>query len=63
MPGAGKGGRVKGPGGPREDMVPAKLSNGEFVMTARAVRGLGGGSRARGFRRMRRLMKKLERRK
>jgi hypothetical protein len=43
-------------------MVPARLSNGEFVMTARAVRGLGSGSRARGFRRMRKLMKKLERR-
>lgn len=41
MPGAGKGGKVKGPGGPKSDRVPARLSNGEFVMTAKAVRGAG----------------------
>ena len=41
MPGPGKGGKVKGPGGPKSDRVPARLSNGEFVMTAKAVRGAG----------------------
>ncbi|WP_306358702.1 MULTISPECIES: hypothetical protein [unclassified Nocardia] len=31
------GGRVRGPGGPRSDLVPAWLSDGEYVMTAAAV--------------------------
>ena len=32
---------VSGPGGEREDKIPAMLSDGEFVMTSRAVRGAG----------------------
>lgn len=35
---AAGGGGVKGPGGPREDKVPAWLSDGEFVMPAAAVK-------------------------
>lgn len=31
------GGRVQGPGGPREDKILARLSNGEFVVNARAT--------------------------
>lgn len=31
------GGMVRGPGGPRSDSVPANLSNGEFVVNARAT--------------------------
>lgn len=31
------GGWVSGPGGPRSDMIPAMLSNGEFVVNARAA--------------------------
>ena len=31
------GGYVSGPGGPREDKIPAMLSNGEFVINARAT--------------------------
>ncbi|WP_309633269.1 hypothetical protein [Aeromicrobium sp. SORGH_AS_0981] len=31
------GGRVEGPGGPRDDLIPALLSNGEFVVNARAT--------------------------
>lgn len=31
------GGLVRGPGGPREDRVPAMLSNGEFVVNAAAT--------------------------
>lgn len=31
------GGMVRGPGGPRSDSVPARLSNGEFVVNARAT--------------------------
>ena len=32
---------VSGPGGEREDKIPAMLSDGEFVVNARTVRGLG----------------------
>ena len=32
------GGYVTGPGGPRDDKIPAMLSNGEFVMNAEATR-------------------------
>ena len=37
-----KTGAIKGPGGPKEDKIPAMLSNGEFVMTAKAVQNAGG---------------------
>lgn len=30
----GSGGAISGPGGPRSDMIPAMLSNGEFVVNA-----------------------------
>lgn len=36
-----KGGKVKGPGGPKEDKVPALLSNGEFVLPVGAVKKFG----------------------
>lgn len=37
------GGRVTGPGGPREDKVgPVMLSNGEYVLPAKTVKALGG---------------------
>lgn len=32
------GGFVSGPGGPRDDQIPARLSNGEFVVNAAATR-------------------------
>lgn len=35
-------GRVRGPGGPTDDRVPAMLSNQEHVLSAREVRGFGG---------------------
>lgn len=35
------GGPVFGPGGPRDDLVPAWLSNGEYVIRAAAVREYG----------------------
>ena len=38
-------GEVKGPGTGTSDSVPAKLSDGEFVLTAKAVRGAGAGDR------------------
>ena len=34
-------GAVKGPGGPTDDAIPAKLSNGEFVMSAPATAFFG----------------------
>ena len=35
------GGRVSGPGGPKDDMVPAYLSPGEFVLPVGAVKKYG----------------------
>lgn len=40
--GFAKGGPVRGPGGPKGDKIPARLSDGEHVWTAREVRALGG---------------------
>ena len=36
-----KTGQISGPGTEKSDDIPAMLSDGEFVMTAKAVRGLG----------------------
>jgi len=37
-----KNGMINGPGGPKEDKIPAMLSDGEFVFTAKAVDNAGG---------------------
>ena len=37
-----KSGMVYGPGGPKDDLIDAKLSDGEFVFTAAAVDNAGG---------------------
>ena len=37
-----KTGMINGPGGPKDDKIPAMLSNGEFVFTAKAVDNAGG---------------------
>ena len=37
-----KTGMINGPGGPKEDKIPAMLSDGEFVFTAKAVDNAGG---------------------
>jgi len=47
----------------KADDVPAMLSKNEFVMTANAVRGAGGGSIEKGAQRMYDTMKKLEKRR
>lgn len=69
-----RGGMVEGPGTGTSDSIrariyqngrpveEARLSDGEFVMTNRAVRGAGNGDRARGAAEMYRMMNKLERR-
>ena len=54
------GGAVSGPGTGTSDSIPAMLSDGEFVMTAKAVRGMGGGSREKGAAKMYQLMNRLE---
>jgi len=55
-----RNGAISGPGGPRDDLIPAMLSDGEFVMNERAVRGAGGGNLALGTRRMYDLMNRFE---
>ena len=55
------GGEVNGPGTGTSDSVPARLSDGEFVLTAKAVRGAGGGDRDLGAARMYDMMSSLER--
>ena len=58
---AAGGGEVNGPGTGTSDSVPARLSDGEFVLTAKAVRGAGGGDRDIGAARMYEMMSELER--
>ena len=55
-----QGGESEGPGTGTSDDIPAMLSDGEFVMTAKAVRGAGGGDRREGAKRMYEAMDKLE---
>ncbi len=54
-------GPIYGPGTETSDDIPAMLSDGEFVMTAKAVRGAGNGSRQDGMRRMYDMMRTFER--
>lgn len=68
------GGFIEGPGTGTSDSIPAMiyqnggpvqeamLSDGEFVMTADAVRGAGNGNRAKGAAKMYEMMDRLERR-
>lgn len=58
---ANKGGKVDGPGTGTSDSIPARLSDGEFVFTAKAVRGAGDGSRMKGAKKMYEMMNKFER--
>ena len=55
-----QGGESEGPGTGTSDDIPAMLSDGEFVMTAKAVRGAGGGDRREGARKMYQAMDELE---
>ena len=69
---AAAGGYIEGPGTGRSDSVKAgifqngqkvqeaRLSDGEFVMTEKAVRNAGGGDREKGAARMYSLMNNLE---
>jgi len=69
-----EGGMIEGPGSGTSDSIPAKiyqdggpvqearLSDGEFVMTADAVRGAGSGNRGAGAAKMYEMMNQFERR-
>ena len=71
---AAQGGFIEGPGTGKSDSIPAMiyqnggpvqeaaLSDGEFVMTADAVKGAGGGNRAKGAAEMYKMMNQYERR-
>jgi hypothetical protein len=49
-PGRAAGGGISGPGGPKSDMIPAMLSDGEHVFTAADVDAMGGQSGVYSFR-------------
>jgi hypothetical protein len=55
-----KTGKINGPGTGTSDSIPAMLSDGEFVITAKAVRGAGNGSRREGAKKLYRMMHALE---
>ena len=55
-----KNGQIDGPGTGTSDDIPAMLSDGEFVFTAKAVRNAGGGDRREGAKKMYQVMKNLE---
>jgi len=54
------GGHSIGPGTGTSDDVPAMLSDGEFVVTAKAVENLGGGDRMEGAKKMYSMMNSLD---
>jgi hypothetical protein len=70
---AAQGGYIQGPGTGRSDSIKsgifqngqkvqeARLSDGEFVMTERAVRGIGNGDRRKGAAKMYEMMRQYER--
>ena len=60
LPEAAHGGEVIGPGTGTSDSIPARLSDGEFVMTAEAVRNAGDGDRDLGAARMYDMMRRFE---
>ena len=55
-----KTGKIDGPGTGTSDSIPAMLSDGEFVLTAKAVKGAGKGSRREGAKKLYRMMHALE---
>jgi hypothetical protein len=43
LPKYADGGHIQGPGGPKDDKIPAMISNGEYVVNANSVRKYGRG--------------------
>lgn len=56
-----RNGAVAGPGTETSDDIPAMLSDGEFVLTAKAVRGAGNGDRQKGVANLYDMMRTFER--
>ena len=54
------GGGVTGAGTGKSDSIPALLSHGEHVWTAKSVRGMGDGNMEKGFKKLNTMMKKAE---
>lgn len=46
------GGQMRGPGGPKDDLIPVMASNGEYMLSKAAVDAAGGGSHAKGLARL-----------
>jgi len=47
-----KGGQMRGPGGPKDDLIPVMASNGEYMLSKAAVDAAGDGSHAKGLARL-----------
>jgi hypothetical protein len=43
------GGDIRGPGGPKDDLIPVMASNGEYMLSKAAVDQAGGGNHAKGI--------------
>jgi len=43
------GGQMRGPGGPKDDLIPVMASNGEYMLSKAAVDAAGNGSHAKGL--------------
>ena len=46
------GGDVRGPGGPKDDLIPVMASDGEFMLSKAAVDQVGGGDHSKGIARL-----------
>ena len=46
------GGQMRGPGGPKDDLIPVMASNGEYMLSKAAVDAAGSGSHAQGLARL-----------
>ena len=46
------GGQMRGPGGPKDDLIPVMASNGEYMLSKAAVDAAGNGSHAKGLARL-----------
>jgi hypothetical protein len=47
-----QGGQMRGPGGPKDDLIPVMASNGEYMLSKAAVDAAGSGSHAKGLARL-----------
>jgi hypothetical protein len=47
-----QGGQMRGPGGPKDDLIPVMASNGEYMLSKAAVDAAGNGSHAQGLARL-----------